>query len=426
MSPVATVSLGLASALAISGICGLANGVMVVGLGVHPFIITLGTMWMLRGIAFVVSRAESILVPQPLTNVAKASLGLGTTLYPVPLLAMLAVTAVGSIYLTRTVMGRHVFAVGGNPEASRFSGLNLGRIHLGVFALSGLTAGFAAFLGAGFYGSATSSDAQRLRAVRDRVGCRRRGQPRRGKGKRRERDARRHADRHDPPGDSHAAPGSELRVDHHRQRPHHRGRPRPGRHTPLGAPPRPRGPVMAMLPAIRLAGITKQYPGVLALAGVSFDIERGSCHAICGENGAGKSTLGKILSGLERADAGEVSLDGRPVRFGSPREALKAGVAMVHQELAFCDNLTVAENLCLSHLPRRFTLVDRSALHDRANALLTDVGSTIEPGRRMDTLSVAEQQVVQIAGAVAAGHMSSCSTNRRVVLANPKPSICLR
>jgi ribose/xylose/arabinose/galactoside ABC-type transport system permease subunit len=159
MSPVATVCLGLASALAISGLCGLANGVMVVGLGVHPFIITLGTMWMLRGIAFVVSHAESILVPQALTDVAKAPLGLGTTLYPVPLLAMLAVTAIGSVYLTRTVMGRHIFAVGGNPEASRFSGLNLGRIRLGVFALSGLTAGFAAFLGAGFYGSATSSDA---------------------------------------------------------------------------------------------------------------------------------------------------------------------------------------------------------------------------------------------------------------------------
>ena len=159
MSPAATVALGLTSALAISGICGLANGAMVVGLGVHPFIITLGTMWMLRGIAFVVSNAESILVPQALTNVAKAPLGLATSLYPVPLLAMLAVTAVGSLYLTRTVMGRHIFAVGGNAEASRFSGLNLGRIRLGVFAISGLTAGFAAFLGAGFYGSATSSDA---------------------------------------------------------------------------------------------------------------------------------------------------------------------------------------------------------------------------------------------------------------------------
>jgi ribose/xylose/arabinose/galactoside ABC-type transport system permease subunit len=132
---------------------------MVIGLGVHPFIITLGTMWILRGVAFVVSRAESILVPTALTAVAKAPLGLGAALYPVPLLSMLAVTAAGGIYLSRTVAGRHIFAVGGNPEASRFSGLSVPRITLGVFVLSGLAAGAAAFLGAAFYGSATSSDA---------------------------------------------------------------------------------------------------------------------------------------------------------------------------------------------------------------------------------------------------------------------------
>ncbi len=123
-----------------------------------PFIITLGTMWVLRGIAFVMSHAESILVPTALTNVAKAPLGLGASLSPVPLLGMLAITLLGTLYLTRTVMGRHVFAFGGNAEASRFSGLRVKRIQVGVFLWSGLTAGFAAFLGAGFYGSATSSD----------------------------------------------------------------------------------------------------------------------------------------------------------------------------------------------------------------------------------------------------------------------------
>jgi len=159
MSPALTVFLGLGTCLAVSLLCGLANGLMVIGLRVHPFIITLGTMWILRGVAFVISRAESILVPTALTAVAKAPLGLGTALYPVPLLCMLAVTAAGGLYLSRTVMGRHVYAVGGNPEASRFSGLNVPRITLGVFVLSGLAAGAAAFLGAAFYGSATSSDA---------------------------------------------------------------------------------------------------------------------------------------------------------------------------------------------------------------------------------------------------------------------------
>lgn len=159
MAPMATVFIGLGTCLVVGLICGLANGFMVIGLGVHPFIITLGTMWIVRGIAFVISRAESILVPQALTAVAKAPLGLGTALYPVPLLAMLAVTIAGGIYLSRTVAGRHILAVGGNPEASRFSGLSVSRITLGVFVLSSLAAGAAAFLGAAFYGSATSSDA---------------------------------------------------------------------------------------------------------------------------------------------------------------------------------------------------------------------------------------------------------------------------
>jgi ribose transport system permease protein len=145
------VLLGLGLCLGVGLLCGALNGLMVVGLGVHPFVITLGTMWIFRGLAFVTSKAESILVPPALTRVAKASLGLGEALYPVPMLTMLAVTVAGSVYLTRTVMGRHVFAIGGNAEAARF--------RLGVYVVSGLTAGLAAFLGASFYGSASCGDA---------------------------------------------------------------------------------------------------------------------------------------------------------------------------------------------------------------------------------------------------------------------------
>src|SRR4029077_17462952 len=99
--------------------------------------------------------------------------------------------------------------------------------------------------------------------------------------------------------------------------------------------------------------ITKRFPGVLALDSVSFDVERGSCHALIGENGAGKSTLGKILAGVYVADAGEIHLEGKPVHAPNPLAARKLGIAMVHQELAFCPNLSVAENLCLGDLPCR-------------------------------------------------------------------------
>ncbi len=160
MSPATTTIVGLIACVGVGLVSGLLNGALVVGLRVHPFIVTLGTMWILRGIAFVATRALSILVPPTLTHVAKASLGLRGGLYPVPMLAMLACCVIGTIYLARTVMGRHIFAFGGNIEASRFAGLSLRRIQVGVFVVAGLTAGFAAFLGASFYGSASSGDAQ--------------------------------------------------------------------------------------------------------------------------------------------------------------------------------------------------------------------------------------------------------------------------
>src|SRR5260221_1603564 len=158
-SGLATVLIGLAISVSVGLVCGILNGLMVVGLPVHPFVITLGTMWILRGLAFVISRAESILVPASLTAMAKASLGLTASLYPVPMLMMIAAAILGMLYLERTVMGRHIFALGGNPEASRFARLRLGRIQLGVVVVSGLNARLAPFLGASSYGSASCGDA---------------------------------------------------------------------------------------------------------------------------------------------------------------------------------------------------------------------------------------------------------------------------
>jgi ribose transport system permease protein len=141
-------------------LCGFLNGLMVFGLKVHPFIITLGTMWIYRGISFVTSKAESILVPQRLTDFAKANLGFGVSIYPVPLIVMLVVTILGWIYLTRTVAGRRIFAVGGNVLASIYSGVKVNRVYVGVYILSGLGAGIASLVGSSYYGSASCADAQ--------------------------------------------------------------------------------------------------------------------------------------------------------------------------------------------------------------------------------------------------------------------------
>lgn len=157
-SPFVAVVLTLGMCVGIGVLCGLINGAMVVGLRVHPFIVTLGTMWIFRGVAFVTSKAESILVPPSLTDVVKWSIG-GDALYPIPMIIMLIITAAGAIYLSRTVMGRHIFAVGGNVDASRYAGLRINRILIGVYILSGLTAGIAAFVGISYYGSASCADA---------------------------------------------------------------------------------------------------------------------------------------------------------------------------------------------------------------------------------------------------------------------------
>lgn len=158
-SDAAVIAVALISSLGIGLLCGLINGVLTVGLRVHPFIITMGTMMIFRGLSAVISHAQSISLPDALSRLVRFNFGLGPMVKPVPALVMLLTAAAGAVYLARTVPGRHILAVGGNLEASRFAGLRTNRIVAGVYVLSGLAAGLAAFVGCGYYGGAGSSDA---------------------------------------------------------------------------------------------------------------------------------------------------------------------------------------------------------------------------------------------------------------------------
>ena len=151
---------------------------------------------------------------------------------------------------------------------------------------------------------------------------------------------------------------------------------------------------------LTFCGLSKSFPGVLALDGVSFTVERGSCHALIGENGAGKSTLGKILAGVCTADSGEIHLDGKLIHPANPLVARQLGIAMVHQELAFCPNLTVAENLCLGDLPRRLGWVDRARMRDQARAMLHEIEADLDVETPLSRLSTGQEQMVQIAAAL--------------------------
>ena len=156
-------------------------------------------------------------------------------------------------------------------------------------------------------------------------------------------------------------------------------------------------------PIIEFEAVSKRFPGVLALMDVSLAVARGSCHGLVGENGAGKSTLGKVLAGINAPDGGRVLVDGRQVHLNSPREALHAGIGMVHQELAFCENLSVAENLCLGMMPARGPFVSRRGVIERAREQLDAIGAAIDVERRLGELPIGAQQIVQIAAAVGRG-----------------------
>jgi ABC-type sugar transport system ATPase subunit len=156
-------------------------------------------------------------------------------------------------------------------------------------------------------------------------------------------------------------------------------------------------------PLLAFENVTKRFPGVTALADVTFQIQSGECHAIVGENGAGKSTLGKIVAGIHHADGGRILLHGQPQALRSPLDAARAGISIVHQELAFCPNLSVAENLFLGAMPSSRGRVRWRRMYERAGAMLANVGLDLDPRTPMGALSTGHEQLVQIALAVDRG-----------------------
>jgi simple sugar transport system ATP-binding protein len=161
-------------------------------------------------------------------------------------------------------------------------------------------------------------------------------------------------------------------------------------------------PEAAAPPAVRLTGIVKRYPRVLANDETSLHVARGTIHALLGENGAGKSTLMKILYGMVRPDSGEISIDGSPRRFSGPHEAIAAGIGMVHQHFMLVAPLTVAENVALGAEPSRAGAAGAVGVWDREKAradvarLSAEYGLRVDPDAVVGTLSVGEQQRVEI------------------------------
>ncbi len=154
--------------------------------------------------------------------------------------------------------------------------------------------------------------------------------------------------------------------------------------------------------ALSMRGISKTFPGVKALSNVNFAVRYGSVHAVVGENGAGKSTLMKVLSGTYAPTTGTTEIAGVEVRMRKPADAQKLGIRMVHQELNLVPDLSVAENVFLGRMPRRWGMVDKAAMIRDTAAVLKQLGAAVDPRARLGDLPISQQQLVEIAKAYAA------------------------
>ncbi len=156
-------------------------------------------------------------------------------------------------------------------------------------------------------------------------------------------------------------------------------------------------------PRLAFEAITKTYPGVNALQGVSFGVHAGSIHALMGENGAGKSTLLKVLSGAHKPTSGTLRIEDREHVFADTSEAMRAGVAVIYQELHLVPEMSVAENIYLGHLPVKNGMVDSARLHALATEQLRRLGEDINPNTRLGLLPIGQRQMVEIAKALSRG-----------------------
>src|SRR5256714_573269 len=157
-----------------------------------------------------------------------------------------------------------------------------------------------------------------------------------------------------------------------------------------------------MTASLEMRGVSKSFAGVQALRDVNFAVEAGQIHAICGENGAGKSTLMKVLSGVYPHGTydGEITFDGQRCEFGSVRDSERRGIVIIHQELALCGQLSIAENIFLGNERQKRGLIDWNRTNHEAGALLKPVGLAENATRAVQEIGVGKQQLVEIAKAL--------------------------
>ena len=376
----------------------------------HPFIITLATLSIARGLALWLADGQPVQgVPDVVQTIGGDSVGW----LPYSAFLVAGVAILVAVLLTRIVWGRWIYAVGGNPDAARRTGIPVDAVLISVYVLSGLMAGIAAIVTSGRLnaGSPTFGQLAELDCIaavviggasflggrgivgNALVGALMIGVIRNGMNlleRRRVPAADRDRRRHRPRG----------RV----------GRPaRPAREPGPGAPGGAGMTGARPVPTLAVRGATKRFGAVLALDGVDVEVHAGEVLALLGDNGAGKSTLIKCLSGVHRLDSGVIEMDGRPVSLGSPAAARSAGIETVYQDLALFDNLDPAANFYAGRelagprwLPRGLRFLRRGAMADATADLLRRLQVGLPDGdSAVGLMSGGQRQAIAVARAAA-------------------------
>ena len=399
--------ISIALGLAAGTLMGVINGVLVAFMRLPPFIVTLGTWQIFLAANFLYSRNETIRSQEiaeqaPALQFFGEKFTIGGAVFTYGVIAMILLVLVLAYALRQTAWGRHVYAVGDDPDAAQLSGVQVRpRPRLGLCAVGPHLR--ARRLGA--------DRTHRLRLAHLGPARQHRGDHRRGDRRhlalRRARLHRRRPLRRPyrrrllarPPDGRHRS-AVDLHAD---RRPHHLG----GRDRPVD----PKGGGMTE-PILKARNLVKRYGRVVALDHCDFDLYPGEILAVIGDNGAGKSTLIKALSGAIWPDSGEIVLEGKPVRFGSPLDAREAGIETVYQNLALSPALSIADNMFLGREIRKkgfmgkyLRALDRKEMERRSRELLNELGLlTIQNiGQAVETLSGGQRQGVAVARAAAFG-----------------------
>lgn len=402
--------IGMIVTIVVAVVVGLLNGFCAGYLGVAPFIVTLATMSLARGVALTLTDSQSIRIENDVFNWFGQEDFFGVV--PWSFLLVVVGFAFAWFVLARVGFGREIYAIGDNADAARAAGVNVRWRTMMVYVVAGILVGLAALVVAGRARSAQSQAGigMEFNAITAVVlgGVSLFG----GQGKLKGAalgviltsviftglgmlDVR--------PSVSYLVKGLLIIVavlsDAVLWVSIKQGLARGG-----GGVSGPLSVRKDGATTLSLKNISKSFPGVRALDNVSLDITRGKIHALCGENGAGKSTLMKILSGVYAKDAGDIEIDGQPVAISSPVDSQRLGIAVIYQESANIPGLNVTQNVNLGNelVGRLRVFLDRRRMQEKTAALLSRFDLDIDLDTKIEELSVGKQQMVEIAKAFGA------------------------